>query len=99
MLTPANYDTMPVQSVTVTPDADDSYNNYFSVTNQHTLSCVECITTAGVCGSVDGTTVYDASGNGSALTSASSGLCGVGTVASFTYSNNTWTWECDSTDG
>ena len=49
MLTPANYDTIPVQSPTVTADADGSYNTYFSTTNVHSLSCAECVTDAGEC--------------------------------------------------
>jgi cysteine-rich repeat protein len=61
--------------------------------------CLEVITWS--CGTVSGTTIYDANNNGDSLTGGSPNLCASGTVASFTYdtTGHTWSWNCNGANG
>ncbi len=51
-------------------------------------------TTTGVCGAVDGTSIYDADADGSELTATDPDLCDGGVLSGFVYTNNTRDWLC-----
>jgi cysteine-rich repeat protein len=55
----------------------------------------------GVCGSRNGTTIYDFNNGGDSLTWWSANLCSNGSVASFSFNSTThvWSWNCNGANG
>ena len=56
---------------------------------------------SGVCGSLNGSGIYDANNSGDAITGGSVGLCAYGTATGFVYNTGThsWSWSCTGSNG
>ena len=56
---------------------------------------------SGVCGSLNGSGVYDANNSGDSVTGGSLGLCAYGTATGFVYNTGThsWSWSCTGSNG